>query len=118
MLIVPPATLMGGTIPILTQALARSLADATRVHALIYGWNTAGAFAGALATGFFLIEWLGLDGVLHAMGLVNVVAGGVFALLGLRRREVVALEPGGDARRCARACSRSTARSRCSSASR
>src|SRR5881628_1814066 len=34
-LIVPPATLMGGTIPILTQALARDLADATRVHAQI-----------------------------------------------------------------------------------
>src|SRR5688572_12944847 len=41
-LIVPPATLMGGTIPILTQALARNLADATRVHAQIYAANTAG----------------------------------------------------------------------------
>ncbi len=96
-LIVPPATLMGGTIPILTQALARSLADATRVHALIYGWNTAGAFAGALAAGFFLIEWLGLDGVQHALGLVNIGAGIVFMILGLQRREVVELEPGGDA---------------------
>src|SRR5882672_9360182 len=74
-LIVPPATLMGGTIPILTQALARSLSDATRLHALIYGWNTAGAFAGALAAGFFLIEWLGLDGVQHTLGWVNVGAG-------------------------------------------
>jgi spermidine synthase len=91
-LIVPPATLMGGTIPILTQALARNLTDATRVHAQIYGWNTAGAFAGALATGFFLIEWLGLDGVQHAMGLVNIGAGTVFALLGLQRREVAELE--------------------------
>jgi len=93
LLIVPPATLMGGTIPILTQALARSLADATRVHALIYGWNTVGAFLGALATGFFLVEWLGLDGVLHALGWVNVAAGGIFALLSLRQREIVPLEP-------------------------
>jgi len=45
LLIVPPATLMGGTIPILTQALARSLADATRFHALVYASNTVGAFA-------------------------------------------------------------------------
>ena len=47
--IVPPTVLMGGTIPMLTQALARGLVDATRVHAFVYGFNTAGAFAGALA---------------------------------------------------------------------
>ena len=45
LLIGPPAVLMGGTIPILTQALARDIQDATRVHALVYGFNTAGAFA-------------------------------------------------------------------------
>jgi spermidine synthase len=82
LLVVPPAVLMGGTIPFLTQALARNLADATRLHALVYATNTAGAFAGALATGFFLLRWLGLAGVLHAMGLVNVAAGAAFALLG------------------------------------
>ena len=87
------------------------------MHALIYGWNTAGAFAGALATGFFLIEWLGLDGVLHAMGVVNVAVGRAFALLGARRRELAALDPG-DAPRSAPACSPSTAASRCSWASR
>ena len=81
-LIVPPATLMGGTIPILTQALARNLADATRVHAQIYACNTAGAFAGTLATGFALIHWLGLAGTLHAMGAANLAIGGAFALLG------------------------------------
>jgi spermidine synthase len=93
-LIVPPATLMGGTIPILTQALARSLSDATRLHALVYACNTAGAFVGALATGFLLIDWLGLAGILHALGLVNLAVGSAFALLGLRRRELVALESG------------------------
>jgi spermidine synthase len=92
-LILPGATLMGATIPILTQALARSLADATRVHALIYGWNTAGAFAGALATGFLLIEWLGLEGVLRTMGFVNVAVGGAIVLLGLRRPALAALDP-------------------------
>ncbi|MGH7337022.1 MAG: fused MFS/spermidine synthase, partial [Myxococcota bacterium] len=91
-LIVPPATLMGGTIPILTQALARILADATRVHAQIYAANTAGAFAGTLATGFVLIHWLGLEGTLYAMGAVNVAVGGAFALLGRRRRELVDLD--------------------------
>jgi len=79
LLIVPPTILMGGTIPILTQALTRGLTDATRLHAFVYAFNTAGAFAGSLAGGFVLIHWLGLDGVLIAMGGVNLFAGAVEA---------------------------------------
>jgi predicted membrane-bound spermidine synthase len=81
LLIGPPTLLMGGTIPILTLALAGDLDHATRVHAWVYGFNTAGAFAGALAGGFFLVPALGLDGVVYAMGSVNLVAAVVFALL-------------------------------------
>ena len=77
-----PAILMGGTIPVLTLALARDREHATRVHAWIYGANTAGACAGALASAFVLIPRLGLDGVLYAMGGVNLLAGAAFALLG------------------------------------
>ena len=72
--------LMGGTIPILTQALARCLDDATRFHALVYAFNTAGAFAGALAAGYWLVPSLGLVGVLHWMGGINL----------LRRRQLPA----------------------------
>jgi len=75
LLLVPPTVLMGGTIPVLTQALSRTAAESTRVHAWIYATNTAGAFAGALAGGFVLVPWLGLDGVLRAMGVVNLSAG-------------------------------------------
>jgi spermidine synthase len=85
LLIAPPTILMGGTIPILTQALTRGLTDATRLHAFVYAFNTAGAFAGSLAAGFVLIHWLGLDGVLRAMGGVNLFAGAIFVALGLRR---------------------------------
>jgi len=48
LLIGPPAVLMGGTIPILTLALAGDFARATRVHAWIYGANTLGAFSAKL----------------------------------------------------------------------
>ena len=86
LLILPPAVLMGGTIPILTQALSRSLADATRLHAHVYAFNTAGAFVGALAAGFVLIPWLGLTRVVLAMGAVNLFAGATFIAFGWRRQ--------------------------------
>ncbi len=84
LLIGPPAVLMGGTIPILTLALAGDVEHATRVHAWIYGANTLGAFAGALAGGFLLVPLLGLDGVVWTMGGLNLLAAAGFA--GLERR--------------------------------
>ena len=86
LLIGPPTVMMGGTIPMLTQALSRSLADATRLHALVYAFNTAGAFLGALAAAFWLVPTLGLVGVLRAMGAINVFAGAAFVVLGLTSR--------------------------------
>ncbi len=97
LLILPPAVLMGGTIPILTQALSRNLADATRLHAQVYAFNTAGAFFGALAASFVLIPWLGLEWVVIAMGTVNLAAGATFLAIGRRRYAHVALTPDGDA---------------------
>jgi predicted membrane-bound spermidine synthase len=97
LLIGPPTVLMGGTIPVLTQGLARTLQDATRVHAWVYAFNTAGAFTGALAAGFVLVPTLGLESCMRAMGLVNVAAGAVFALVGLvtrgASRELVVAAP-------------------------
>jgi predicted membrane-bound spermidine synthase len=85
LLVLPAAVLMGGTVPILTQALARDLGDATRFHAFVYAFNTAGAFLGALAAGFYLVPALGLRSTVLAMGAVNVTAGAAFVLLGGRR---------------------------------
>lgn len=82
LLILPPSILMGGTIPILTQALAHGLEDATRAHAWIYAFNTAGATVGCLAAGFWIVPALGLDRTVVAMGLLNLAAGGAFLWLG------------------------------------
>ena len=84
LLLGPPAVLMGGTIPILTLALAGDLGHATRIHAWVYGFNTLGAFAGALAASFLLIPQLGLDGTLYALACVNLLAAIVFAQLDRR----------------------------------
>ena len=81
LLLGPPTILMGGTIPILTLALSEDLDRATRVHAWVYGLNTGGAFAGALAGGFVLVPLLGLDTVMLSMGCLNLVAAAAFALL-------------------------------------
>ncbi len=89
-LILPPTILMGATIPILTQALSSSLADSTRLHALVYACNTAGAFIGALAAAFVLIPWLGLESVVRVMGLINLAAGVSFGLLAVVRRPALA----------------------------
>jgi spermidine synthase len=85
LLVLPPTILMGGTIPLLTQALSRDLADATRLHSLVYAFNTAGAFAGALAAGFWLVPWLGLENTIRSMGVVNLAAG--IGFVALRRFE-------------------------------
>jgi spermidine synthase len=79
-LVGPPTVLMGGTIPILTQALSTSLNDATRFHALVYGFNTAGAFFGALIGVFLLIPTLGLHATMRWMAVINVGAGLAFLL--------------------------------------
>ncbi len=81
LLLGPPTVLMGGTIPILTQALSARLEEATRVHAWVYAFNTLGAFGGALVGGFLLVPLLGLDGVLRSMGVVNLAAGCIFLAL-------------------------------------
>ena len=82
LLVAPPTILMGATIPLLTQALARGLDDATRFHAWVYAFNTAGAFGGALAAGFVLIPVLGLAPVMWSMSAVNIVVGALFLVLG------------------------------------
>jgi predicted membrane-bound spermidine synthase len=92
LVVLPGAVLMGGTIPCLTQALSRGPEEATRIHARIYAINTLGAFAGALAAGFWLVDALGLAGVLRAMALVNGFAGTTFVLIG-RVVEVEAAPP-------------------------
>ena len=88
LLVLPPTILMGGTIPILTQALSKNLDDATRFHALVYAFNTAGAFVGALAAGFYLIPTFGLATVMIAVSATNLSVGALFVLLGLRARPI------------------------------
>lgn len=70
-----PAVLMGTTLPFLTQGLSRSFHSSSKTHATIYAVNTIGACFGALLTGFWLIELMGLATSMVVIGVVNMAFG-------------------------------------------
>ncbi|SAL42128.1 spermidine synthase [Caballeronia peredens] len=69
-----PAIAMGGTVPVLTRALAPSLDDVGGTGGRLYAANTAGAITGALLPAFALIPWLGVQGSALAAAALNAVA--------------------------------------------
>lgn len=87
LLILPPTLLMGATVPFVTQAAAGDGSRLTGIHARVYGVNTAGAVAGALGAGFWLLPTLGLPGAVRAAALLNFGGAAVFALFAWRSRE-------------------------------
>ncbi len=93
-LLLPPTICMGGTVPMLTRGLSRSLEDATAAHARIYAVNTAGAAFGTLLAGFVLIQQFGLPGSLRIGALINLCAAGFFILRG---RQLLDEPPASDA---------------------
>src|SRR5262249_49302526 len=67
-----PATAMGATFPIAVGRYARGAADA----GLLYAANTAGAAAGAIAAGFWLLPWWGLRATTWIGVALNIAAAG------------------------------------------
>lgn len=59
--LLPPAILMGGTLPLMSQYLVGVNGALGRMGTLLYGINTFGAAIGALAAGFWLPAWLGFQ---------------------------------------------------------
>jgi spermidine synthase len=70
-----PTTAMGATLPILTEALSRSIPSFGATVGKLYGWNTLGAMFGAIATETLFVRFLGITSTgLIAMAL-NLAAG-------------------------------------------
>lgn len=78
-LLFPPTFLMGGTLPALSQFVARRRDILGRRIGALYGANTLGAALGTFVTGFFLIRLLGLQNTNH----VAVILNGFVALAAL-----------------------------------
>jgi spermidine synthase len=79
--LLPPTTLMGGTLPVLAKFVTRSSQSIGRWLGLLYGLNTLGAVFGSLAAAYLLILWWGVNGSLFLAasitGLVGLASSGL-----------------------------------------
>ncbi|RJR15259.1 MAG: spermidine synthase [Nitrospiraceae bacterium] len=79
-----PATLMGGTLPVLTRFIAGQSEKIGTHLSLLYGINTFGAVAGTAAAGFYLLRSYGVSTTLHIAIAANIVIGVASLLLDIR----------------------------------
>lgn len=76
-----PATLMGGTLPVILKFFARDHTTLGWNVGYLYATNTFGAVLGAFSAGFFLILMFGVREAASIAGLVNLlIAGAVLTL--------------------------------------
>jgi len=75
LVLMAPTAMMGATLPLLCQAFVRDERKAGIGIALLYGFNTMGAFVGCVAGGFVLLPFLGLTRSTLLAAAMNVCAG-------------------------------------------
>lgn len=75
LLLLPPTTLMGGTLPVLSRYFVASRSQVGRRLGGLYAINTVGGALGVLFAGFVAMRHLGIDGTLYAAGSVNLLVG-------------------------------------------
>jgi spermidine synthase len=86
-----PATLMGMTFPCITGLLTRRMASFGGDLGRFYAYNTGGAIAGSLLTGFFLLPFLGVQGTLAiGIGLNGLMGAAVLFLTEPAKKKVLA----------------------------
>ncbi|MFI5253448.1 MAG: fused MFS/spermidine synthase [Bacteroidota bacterium] len=70
-----PTFFMGGTLPVLTKFLTRTMREAGKGVATLYYINSMGAVIGAGLAGFFLIRLYSLDGAVAIAAVMNLLIG-------------------------------------------
>lgn len=75
LLCLPPTFLMGGTLPLLLDGLVGEDREVGSRTSLLYGLNILGAVGGVLATSYFAIPLLGMNGTSRAAGACNLALG-------------------------------------------
>lgn len=87
----PPTTLMGATLPILSRLFATEAGSLGRRVGLLYALNTLGAVVGTALAGYVLLPALGMRATLWLAATVNLIVGGLIVLAD--RRLVVPTTP-------------------------
>jgi len=83
-----PTTLMGGTLPLFVRQFTVSRERLGASVGFLYGLNTLGAAAGALAAGLVLLPQLGVTGSIGLAAALNVCAGALALALPFRAEMV------------------------------
>lgn len=91
-LLLPASFLMGGTLPLFAEHVARRGGDAGRIGSFLYAVNTAGGALGALLAGFWLPPLLGYDASYGAAIAVNLAVALVALAVAGRSGDVAASE--------------------------
>jgi spermidine synthase len=87
--LIAPTVLMGATLPVLSRIIITQLHRVDRQLGHLYVINTAGAVAGSLLSGFFLIKHLGLHGTVY-LAVAGNISVGVLAVLASMRYKAAA----------------------------
>ena len=74
-LLLLPATAMGGTLPVLSKFFVERIQDARKEVASLYFLNSFGAVVGVVFAGFVLIKEFGLDVTIYSTSFLNIIAG-------------------------------------------
>jgi spermidine synthase len=94
LVLIVPTALMGASLPLIVRGASNELAAGQRV-AWLYGVNTAGAIAGTVAAGFYLIGGTGITATMRLAAAANILVG--LAAILLSRRSSTARAAGTEA---------------------
>jgi spermidine synthase len=81
-----PATMMGGTLPVLARFFVETRESLGWHVGRIYAVNTFGAVVGTMAAGFFLILLLGVNETAYVAGVLNLLIAGAVVIVHRRVR--------------------------------
>src|SRR5204862_7246545 len=73
--LIVPTALMGATLPLVIKSSTFRTTRLGERMALLYGMNTAGAIAGALAAGLYLVQAHGIRATFFAAASLNLLVG-------------------------------------------